>query len=180
MTPLTPILDHGRRRQRSASARAFLLVAFALLAALAGSSYAASITINSATDIEFGQGAENVVACDASTRVRLINERVGTQFLLSVVTIDQLARSCLGAHLRLTLFDGGGAVLDTIDWHLAPDPGGTELVATAYASGLNNGVAPRLLGLSSAFFYPSGNGLAAGIAATEIADLTLETSGRAF
>jgi hypothetical protein len=113
--------DGGAKRRRFGSPLLIAGVAFLLLL---GAGFAASISINNDTPAEFGQGVEEIAACDGTATA------VGTpgvivslgsqadvllgQFTVSNVFLTDIDAQCEGKWLKLGLYDAAGDVLDEI------------------------------------------------------------------
>jgi len=75
-----------------------------------GSTLAASITLNSGTAVEFGQGVQLVAACDNAITVtptsvfRNDTDSAQSNFALSTIVLSNIGAGCLGKKLRLTAY----------------------------------------------------------------------------
>ena len=73
-----------------------------------GSTLAASITLNSGTSVEFGQGVQLVAACDSAITVTptstFVNDTDSAQsnFRLATIVLSNVGAGCLGKKLRIT------------------------------------------------------------------------------
>lgn len=91
-----------------------------LLVPLLGATFAASISLNSGGDIEFGQGQSGIAACDASIDIRPESSYDGSTFSLTSVFLDNVdleetsgETDCLSTTFTVTL-RGSSSTLDTI------------------------------------------------------------------
>lgn len=115
LPPQPPRSPKKRRRGLLAA-----IIAVAALTALVGSGFAASVTINSGSAIEFGQGKNSVSACDstATAGINSAYDSSDSRVEVSSVTIENLGSSCDGKYLKVSLLDNTGAVLDAVVWYL--------------------------------------------------------------
>jgi hypothetical protein len=99
----------------------FILGGIGLLAIvpLVGSTFAASISLNSGSTIEFGQGTVNAAACDTSIDVKLSSDVInvgGTPtFALGSLVLDNVdltAGACAGKTITVRLADYSGNLLE--------------------------------------------------------------------
>ena len=73
-----------------------------------GSTLAASITLNSGSSVEFGQGVQLVAACDSAITVTptstFVNDTDSAQsnFRLATIVLSNVGAGCLGKKLRIT------------------------------------------------------------------------------
>jgi len=73
-----------------------------------GSTLAASITLNSGSSVEFGQGVQLVAACDSAITVTptstFVNDTDSAQsnFRLATIVLSDIGAGCLGKKLRIT------------------------------------------------------------------------------
>lgn len=180
-TALQSVLGEEGRGARDPRRLVQFLLASLAIALLAGPSFAASITINSATDIEFGQGAEDVVTCDADgIDVALESAFDGSVFDVSSVELTDISVGCTGKYLRLTLLDSGGTALDQIVWYFASAD--SAITASAVAAGTDS-TSNDTSGDPDQFYPLNGvtNGnLKADVDAAGVVDVTIETGDAAF
>ena len=96
---------------------AILLISGIALATSIGGVFAAnSITINSGSSIEFGQGLAETTACDDGIDTSLAQEFVSTStgFRATVLTIDGLDdQACTNVDLKVTLQGPSGPLSET-------------------------------------------------------------------
>ena len=75
-----------------------------------GSTLAATITLNSGTAVEFGQGVQYVTACDNAITVTPTSEFVNSatneqsNFRLRTIVLSDIGTGCLGKKLRITAY----------------------------------------------------------------------------
>lgn len=125
------------------------------LSLLVGVSFAASISINTDTDIEFGQGDQPVTTCATTTEPNLTSGYDGDSFDVLSVTLT-IPAGCAGRWIRIGLWDGT-TVLDYLVFHataagslggaseITLDSAGldcTTATSCGPASGLNYGLGP--------------------------------------
>lgn len=101
----------ARQDNRKKSSRRIVVLGalFVGLAGTAASVYAANVNINSANDIVFAQGIEDVVSCDtdgATTDIASTFSAGSGVFTVSSVTITGLMDGCVGAAIDVYLTDG--------------------------------------------------------------------------
>jgi hypothetical protein len=80
-------------------------IAVAALVPIIGSTYAANISLNSGTDIQFAQGSQGTATCDATidiTPASVYSESSGT-FLLNTVTLSAIDAACVGESVQLVI-----------------------------------------------------------------------------
>lgn len=94
---------------------AILLIAgIALTSSIGGVFAANSITINSGSDIEFGQGVAETSSCDSGLDTTLTQSYTNSTFRVDTVVVDGINTSaCSSTTLRVGLISGAGAALDT-------------------------------------------------------------------
>jgi hypothetical protein len=175
--PLSGHLASSQNAKAKRSKRLITIAGFGLLLPLIGSAFAATVTINSGNDIEFGQGTEDVTGCTSSATAAFESALSGSDLYISKVTVSSLNTACSGKYLKATLLNDT-ATLDTIVWTLSS---GGQTGLTALANGTNTGTS---LGGSTMFNYPAsetGNaGLKNSMLSSSLTDILLETSDSAF
>ena len=128
-SPLTSYLTIERQSKPAASKlkRKFRVVVFVLVVLTffnsASSVFAPEITIGAGEALEFGQGSQNLAACDSSILINLGSEwnqgagifRIST---ISLSDLDTTVNQCFGKNLTIQLLDASGTPLD-----INPDPG---------------------------------------------------------
>ena len=80
-------------------------IAVAALVPIIGSTYAANISLNSDTDIQFAQGSQGTATCDSTidiTPASVYSETSGT-FLLNQVTLSSIDEACAGQSVQLVI-----------------------------------------------------------------------------
>lgn len=178
-SPLQDTLQGAAPRTRRRALPA--LIVAGVLAALVGASLAASISVNSGSDIEFGQGSATASACTASSNVSLTTAVDGSgSVTTSAISITGVNTSCNGKYLRASLI-GSSQVRDQIVWHIAnvsSCSGSITLSATVGGSETNTCVSTV-----STVYPDSGvtNGsMRSSVAASNVTSVQLETSDSAF
>lgn len=113
-TDLRPPPQPPKRR------RTPFLVATLIVSLLAGGAFAASITLNGGTGIEFGQGSVDVSACDASLGTPVLSATFAAEgFVVSSVTLPGVdGNACFGKWIRIGLWDHGEAGDTLLDYVL--------------------------------------------------------------
>jgi hypothetical protein len=76
-----------------------------------GSTLAASISLNSGSDIEFGQGTAAVVACDSSITLTPTSTFSGSTFSLATVVATNVDAGCSGKKLTLKALNSSGTAI---------------------------------------------------------------------
>lgn len=112
----------ARQDNRKKSSRRIVVLGalFVGLAGTAASVYAANVNINSANDIVFAQGVEDVASCDtdgATTDISSLFNAANNAFSVQNVTISGLMEACIGAEIDVYLTDGSvtlGSVSTTV------------------------------------------------------------------
>ncbi|MDB4607065.1 hypothetical protein OAH31_01015 [Pontimonas sp.] len=136
-TPLSSSFDSAESTKSSKKGWLGLgAVAFFGLAS-AGSVFAASVSINSGSDISFTQGSEVIAACDSGIGASLDANFNGTDFGLSGITLTDVDSGCAGEAIALHLYDGTTKMLTvtgTLDSGLSDDS--TVSIANEDASNL--------------------------------------------
>jgi hypothetical protein len=96
--------------ERPSKKKLKVIIGIGLLAGVMGmgSTLAASITLNSGTSVEFGQGVQLVAACDTAITVTptstFVNDTDSAQsnFRLNTIVLSDIGEGCLGKKLRIT------------------------------------------------------------------------------
>jgi len=97
---------------------ALLLISGIALATSIGGVFAAnSITINSGTDIEFGQGVAATSSCEAAldASITQVYDNAAGVFEVGNVVVTGIAADCNGKTLKVTLLDSSGGTVATYD-----------------------------------------------------------------
>lgn len=122
-------------------------VVIATIAALGfmGSTFAASITLNGASDIQYGQGVTQAVSCASDLIITPANTFNGTGFNLETITVVDSSSVttasgaglglCTGKTINVKTYNSSNAVLWTCDVVVGAFSGG-NLAATAGAGAL--------------------------------------------
>jgi hypothetical protein len=143
------------KRKRSSK-----FIAIATIAALGfmGSTFAASITLNGNSDIQYGQGVSQAVSCASDLIITPSNTFNGTQFNLETITVLDSSTvttasnaglgNCTGKTINVKTYNSSNAVLWTCDVlvgaYSAPNLGATGVsgacptTTVASAAGTNN------------------------------------------
>lgn len=187
----------GRTRRRKA-----LIVAGIALLALFGASFAANIQINAGTEVEFGQGIEQILACDGvepagDTDVHpdlapgvivtltssdpTVTSEVFS-FLVSGIVVSDIDEDCIGKILTVGLYDQTGGLLDEVVFDL--DATTAPLRAGAFNDDATDGCTPAGTPsfpdggsfVAGSDCFPSTDGLDVAVSAQDVAYVALETS----
>lgn len=156
----------------------YIGIAILALVPVIGSTYAASIAVNSGSAIEFGQGQNAVTACDSSITITPTstftpgtNNADGTFSLDTVVLGGVDTSACNGKTFKLVARDSSGAAITngTITFKLdssVTTSGAAGIATSPSISGATGNVASSAVTLD-----PS-----ASISSTALARFTIETS----
>ena len=92
-------------RKKSSSSKVVLGLASIAAVAMLGSTLAASISLNTGTGVEFGQGVSQTVACDSeiitTPEAKFTNASDAGAFTLSTVAFSGIADACAGKTFTL-------------------------------------------------------------------------------
>lgn len=200
-TPSTGATGSTEARTRR---RKVLIVAGIALLALFGASFAANIDINPGTEVEFGQGVEQIIACDSADVADGTPGVVVTltssdpeitsdsfQFSVSGIVVSDIDAQCLGKVLTVGLYDETGALKDEVVFDLDADAltGDAPYRAGANADDTTLGCEPG--GTVPDFpdgspfvagndCFPSSDGLQADIDASTVTYVSIETADPAI
>ena len=120
--------SNGSNRSPKKRARIATIIGGAFLLAAIGSTFAANVTINGGSAIEYGQGLTQATACDDAIKITPTNHFVngetstGTFYIDTITVTDSRTASsttglakCVGKSIKLTAFSGtaGSAALFT-------------------------------------------------------------------
>ena len=120
--------SNGSNRSPKKRARIATVIGGAFLLAAIGSTFAANVTINGGSAIEYGQGLTQATACDDAIKITPTNHFVngetstGTFYIDTITVTDSRTASattglanCVGKSIKLTAFSGtaGSAPLFT-------------------------------------------------------------------
>lgn len=119
--------SNGSSRSPKKRARLVTIVGGAFLFAAIGSTFAANVTINGGSAIEYGQGLTQATACDDAIKITPTNHFVngetstGTFYIDTITVTDSRTATnaglakCVGKSIKLTAFSGtaGSAALFT-------------------------------------------------------------------
>lgn len=141
--------SNGSSRSPKKRGRIATIIGGAFLFAAVGSTFAANVTINGGSAIEYGQGLTQATACDDAIKITPTNHFVngetstGTFYIDTITVTDSrtadsagLAK-CVGKSIKLTAFSGtaGSAALFTCTFgSITWNSGTTSLGATAGAN----------------------------------------------
>jgi hypothetical protein len=118
--------SNGSNRSPKKRARIATIIGGAFLMAAVGSTFAANISINSGSAIEYGQGLTQATACDDSIKITPTNHYVnaagssGTFYIDTITVTDSRTASastglgnCVGKSIKLSAFNAtaGAAAL---------------------------------------------------------------------
>lgn len=140
------------------------------LSLLVGASFAASISINSDANIEFGQGDQAVATCATTAEPNLTSAYDGDSFNVTRVTLT-IPAGCAGRWVRIGLWDGT-TPLDYLVFHAtatADLASATEIVLDSLEVGCSG---PAACGPAVGTNY----GLGTGVDASLVDNFTVETS----
>lgn len=121
-----PIENQAPKRKKSSVFAALALVGMAGL--YLQTTFAASISLNSGSSVEFGQGVSRVMACDSAVTLTplrsFVNASSAGSFLFSGVTLSNLdttAQGCAGKTLSMASYGDTGNSLSTFSVSVASD-----------------------------------------------------------
>jgi len=121
-----PIENQAPKRKKSSVFAALALVGMAGL--YLQTTFAASISLNSGSSVEFGQGVSRVTACDSAVTLTplrsFVNASSAGSFLFSGVTLSNLdttAQGCAGKTLSMASYGDTGNSLSTFSVSVASD-----------------------------------------------------------
>jgi hypothetical protein len=142
------------KRKRS---NKFIAIASIVALGFMGSTFAASITLNGNSDIQYGQGITEAVSCASDLIITPANTFTGTQFNLETITVLDSSTvttaanaglgNCTGKQITVKTFNSSNSVLWSCDVRVgaysAPNlaaSAGTSCATTTIASaaGTNN------------------------------------------
>jgi hypothetical protein len=150
MSPLNihPEEDRAATKKKNNKVLKVLLGISALIAVpVIGTTLAASIAINSAAPIQFGQGVIATATCDTAINATLSTAYVSGAFVLDKITLSDLDTRptssnvrCGGQYLKVRVYDSGGDLIEidstavttkTVVQFLIPASGSTQPITTA-------------------------------------------------
>ena len=119
--------SNGSNRSPKKRGRIATIIGGAFLLAAVGSTFAANVTINGGSAIEYGQGLTQATACDDAIKITPTNHFVngetstGTFYIDTITVTDSRTATnaglakCVGKSIKLTAFSGtaGSAALFT-------------------------------------------------------------------
>ena len=127
------------KRKRS---NKFIAIASIVALGFMGSTFAASITLNGNSDIQYGQGVSQAVACASDLIITPANSFTGTQFNLETITVLDTTTvttasnaglgNCTGKTITVKAYNNSNAALWSCD--VLVGAFSTNLAATAGAS----------------------------------------------
>jgi hypothetical protein len=99
----------GSRKKKSSS-KFLLPISLLIAVGLFGSTFAANISINSGSSLEFGQGVLNTAACDDSITVAPASSYSNSSgyFKFASVTVSDVAQACDGKTLTVRAYPSSG------------------------------------------------------------------------
>jgi hypothetical protein len=110
------------KRKRS---NKFIAIASIVALGFMGSTFAASITLNGNSDIQYGQGVSQAVACASDLIITPANTFTGTQFNLETITVLDSSTvttasnaglgNCTGKTINVKTYNSSNSVLWTCD-----------------------------------------------------------------
>ena len=181
--------SNGSNRSPKKRARLVTIIGGAFLFAAVGSTFAANITINSGSSIEYAQGLTQATACSDSIKITPINHYVnsagsGGTFFVDTITVTDTRTAlnaglgnCVGKSIKLSAYSNvaGSAALFACTFSnisfSAPNVSATVAncptgaVITSFTSGSDKG-------LQLAFSNPASN---PGVQAGDVFKFTLES-----
>lgn len=170
--------DQGARKRRWPL---FAVIGIAL-SLLVGASFAASISINSGSDIEFGQGSQDVVTCATTNLVPTFESDYtnAAGFTLGRLMLAGVANGCRGKYILVTLYSAGDTKVDEVLF--SPDSGnthtGTYTLDTETGAPCTGTEVPLTSVGDPVYCGPetgTNDGLAATTDSTTIVDMTVES-----
>ncbi len=173
----------SRKRSVNSSRKTILGIAAAAAIAVVGSTLAANISINSGSNLEFGQGLTQTAACSGSNNITMtptstfVNSAGAGSFYLSQIAFAYSAAMCNGNTFTIKAWDASSNTA----LNIATASGTAYNSATFTYSTTANGVTKSSLGTtvgggngtSTIAFTNAGTGLATSGA---IAKLTIESN----
>jgi hypothetical protein len=148
MSPLNihPEEDRAVTKKKNNKVLKVLLGISALIAVpVIGTTLAASIAINSAAPIQFGQGVIATATCDTDINATLSTAYVSGAFVLDKITLSNLNTTptssnigCGGQYLKVRVYNSGGSLVEidstattrTVVQFLIPTSGSTQPITT--------------------------------------------------
>lgn len=182
--------SNGSGRSPKKRARLVTIVGGAFLFAAIGSTFAANVTINGGSAIEYGQGLTQATACDDAIKITPTNHFVngetstGTFYIDTITVTDSRTASsttglakCVGKSIKLTAFSGtaGSAALFTCTFSNITYTGsdlGASVVSCPTGAAITAFYSNPERGLQLAFSNPAVN---PGVQAGSVYKFTLES-----
>ena len=178
--------DGSKESSKRKRSNKFIIVATLAALGVLGSTFAASITLNGGSSLEYGQGISTAVGCNTDIIVTPANTFNGTVFNLETITVLDSTTvttsatvglgNCIGKKIAIKVLNSSNSSLWTCEASI--DSFSSGIVATA-ASG-----SP---GCASTTFSVAGSGNNKGFAirnsgtaipASSVAKITLESQGK--
>jgi len=165
----------GSRKKKSSS-KLLLPVSLLIAVGLFGSTFAANISINSGSSLEFGQGVLSTAACDSSITVAPASSysNSSNMFKFASVTVSDVGTGCEGKTLTIRAYPTSG---DTpLDFGSSSSGYSFSTLAVSWSTvsiSAPNGWTAQQLSTSSYKFTVGTTSLNAGL----IEKMTIESSG---
>jgi hypothetical protein len=171
------------KKKSNRNLKVFLGIAVLIAIPVIGSTFAATIAVNTGGAVEFGQGVTQSTACDSAVTVlptasfaNSASIDTATVFSLSTIRISEIASTCNDRTFTVKVYDNAGANPLTIA--TASGSAVTTAVSVVFKSA-GSGMAPvattnaTVSAQSSTSFTIT---LATAVPATEVYKITVETS----
>lgn len=103
--------EASKRKSAKKPLRPALVIGILVAVIAVGTTFAATINLNSGTGIEFGQGLEQVVACSGNTPLTItpsttgfVNSTGGGSYPFSSITVSNIPSSCQGFDFKINAY----------------------------------------------------------------------------
>ncbi len=182
---------NGSNRSPKKRARLATIIGGAFLFAAIGSTFAANVTINSGSAIEYGQGLTQATACSDSIKITPTNHYVNTagsggSFYVDTITVTDTRTAtnaglgnCVGKSIKLSAYNNvaGSAALfactfSNITWNSGTSAVGATVASCPSGAAITSFTSGSDKGLQLAFSNPSSN---PGVLAGDVYKFVLES-----
>lgn len=136
--------SHAAQKTKTQRGLAYLTIAGGALALSIGGVFAAnSITVNSGSAIEFGQGLASTSTCDAGLTAAITQayDTTDSKFYVSTVVISGIKDfSCAGKNIHVSLIGSSGAICSVDGTHTSGANQDSFLIADGATTGTDQDI----------------------------------------
>jgi hypothetical protein len=127
----------SQKKKWNKSPKLILGLAALIAIPVLGTTFAGSITVNSGTNIDFGQGQIQALPCDNNVTITPYANYSGGKWLLETITVtnlDTTTNGCQGKNITIAAYDGASSTITASATTFAPSANSGAITPSSSAT----------------------------------------------